>query len=133
MSRLYDMAREEFLGAELSWTADDIRACLVRSTYTFNAAHTAMSDLGAADNGRSPALGGKTRAAGIADADDTNITATAANVCNAVVLFKHTGNDATARLVAFIDAVQSGLPFTPSAGQNVAIDWANTINKIFKL
>ena len=45
----------------------------------------------------------------------------------------HTGADATARLVAYIDTPTSGLPFTPAAGQTVNITWDNGANKIFKL
>lgn len=133
MSRLYDLAREEFLGGTLSWSSDDVRACLVRSAYTFDAAHTSLADLGANDNGRSAALASKTITAGIADAADTSLTATAANACNALVLFQHSGVDATARLVAYIDTVASGFPLTPGAGQVIAIEWANSANRIFKL
>ena len=48
------------------------------------------------------------------------------------MLFKHTGSDATARLICYIDTA-TGLPFTPAAGQAVAITWDNGSNKIFKL
>ena len=60
------------------------------------------------------------------------LLATAATATGAVVIFKHTGNDATARLIAFIDTA-TGLPFTPAAGQPVNIAWDNGANKIFKL
>lgn len=130
---LYNKAREEYLDALLDWNTDDVRVCLVRSTYTYSAAHTSMSDVGATDNGRSAALGTKTVTDGIADAADTTLTATSAVACDALVVFKHTGSDATARLIAYIDTPTSGLPFTPSASQVVNITWDNGANKIFKL
>jgi hypothetical protein len=130
---LYDPGREGFLDGTIDWDTGDIRAMLVLSTYTFSAAHKFINDLGAVDNGRSAALGSKTVTNGVADAADTSLTATAASACKAVVIFQHTGSDATARLIAYIDAPTSGLPFTPAASQTVNIAWDNGTNKIFKL
>lgn len=130
---LYDPGREGFLDGSIDWDTDDIRVCLVLSAYTFSAAHKFMSSIGANDNGRSAALGSKTVTDGVADAADTSLTATAATASKALVIFKHTGSDATARLIAYIDTPTSGLPFTPSASQNVPITWDNGANKIFKL
>lgn len=132
---LYDKGREGFLDGSIDWDTDDIRVMLVKSGYTFSAAHDFVDDItgGSNDNGRSAALGSKTVTSGVADAADTSITATAATACNALVIFKHTGSDATARLIAYIDTPASGLPFTPSASQVVSITWDNGANKIFKL
>ena len=130
---LYDKGREGFLDGSIDWDTDDIRVALVRTAYTFNAAHDFMDDIGANDNGRSAALGSKTVTNGVADAADTTLTATSAVACNALVIFKHTGSDATARLIAYIDTPSAGLPFTPSASQVVNITWDNGSNKIFKL
>lgn len=130
---LYDSGREGFLDGSIDWDTDDIRACLVLSTYTFSAAHTVMSSITSYDNGRSASLASKTATAGVADAADTTITATAASACKAIVIFKHTGSDATARLIAYIDTPSSGLPFTPSVSQVVSVAWDNGTNRIFKL
>lgn len=130
---LYDPGREGFLDGSIDWDTDDIRVMLVKSTYTFSAAHKFVSDLGAVDNGRSAALAGKTVTNGVADADNTSLAATAAEASEALVIFKHTGNDATARLIAHIDTPTAGLPFTPAAGQTVNITWSDGANKIFKL
>ena len=130
---LYDKGREGFLDGSIDWDTGDIRVCLVASTYTFSAAHDFMADIATDDNGRSAALAGKTVTSGVADANDTTITATAAVACEAIVIFQHTGVDATARLIAYIDTPTSGLPFTPSASQVVPIAWDNGANKIFKL
>jgi len=130
---LYDPGREGFLDGSIDWDTGDIRACLVLSTYTFSAAHQFMSSITAYDNGRSAALGSKTVTSGVADAADTTLTATAATASKAIVIFQHTGSDASARLIAYIDTPTSGLPFTPSAGQTINIAWDNGTNKIFKL
>lgn len=129
---LYDGGREGILDRTIDMTGD-VRVCLVKSSYTFSAAHTVMSSIGTDDNGRSAALGSKTYTAGVFDAADTTVTATAATACKALVLFQHTGSDATARLIAYIDTPTSGLPFTPSASQVVGVTWDNGANKIFKL
>lgn len=130
---LFDPGREGILDDTIEMSTADVRVMLVRSTYAFSAAHKFLADLGAVDNGRSATLGGKTFTAGVFDANDTVLTATAAVACAAIVLFAHTGSDATARLIAFIDTPASGLPFTPAAGQSVPVTWDNGANKIFKL
>ena len=130
---LYDKGREGFLDGSIDWDSGDIRVALVASAYTYSAAHEFMSDIGANDNGRSAALTSKTVTSGVADAADTTLTATSAVACEALVIFQHTGSDATARLIAYIDTPSAGLPFTPSASQVVNITWDNGANKIFKL
>lgn len=129
---LYDKGREGILDGTIDMTGD-VRVCLVKSAYTFSAAHEDMADIGTDDNGRSAALGSKTYTSGVFDAADTSLTATSAVACEAIVIFQHTGTDATARLIAYIDTPTSGLPFTPSASQTVNITWDNGSNKIFKL
>lgn len=131
-SALFNNGREGFLDGSIDFDTDDIRVMLVKNTYTYDATDEFLSDLGAVDNGRSAALSSKTVTDGIADAADTTITATSAVACNALVLFKHTGSDATARLICYIDTA-TGLPITPAAGGSVSIAWDNGSNKIFKL
>lgn len=41
---------------------------------------------------------------------------------DAVILFVHTGNDATATLIAFLDIINPALPFT-TAGVNFTVQW----------
>jgi hypothetical protein len=130
---LFDPGREGFLDGSIDWDTDDVRVMLVKSTYSFSAAHKFIADLGAVDNGRSAALGSKTVTNGVADAAVTSLTATAAAACASLVVFKHTGADGTARLICYIDTPTSGLPFTPAAGQTVNITWDTGANKIFKL
>lgn len=132
---LFDPGREGFLDGSIDWDTDDVRVMLVKSAYSFDASDKFLSDLPAStqDNGRSNALDEKTVTNGVADASDTSLTATAATACSALVIYKHTGSDSTARLIAYIDTPSSGLPFTPAASQTVNIVWDNGSNKIFKL
>jgi hypothetical protein len=130
---LWNPGREGFLDGTINWSSGDIRVMLVKSTYTFVATHKFLVDLGAVDNGRSAALGTKTVTDGIADAADTTLVATAAVACNALCYFQHTGADATARIIAYVDTPTSGLPFTPSVSQTVNIVHDNGASKIFKL
>jgi hypothetical protein len=130
---LYDKGREGILDGTIDMTGD-VRVMLVESTYTFSSAHEDLADITSGnDNGRSAALASKTYTSGVFDAADTTLTATAAVACNALVIFQHTGSDATARLIAYIDSPTSGLPLTPSASQMLIIAWDNGANKIFKL
>lgn len=130
---LYDKGREGILDRTIDMTGD-IRVMLVKTAYTFSAAHQFLSDITAGnDNGRTAALGSKTYASGVFDAADTTITATAAVACASLIVFQHTGVDATARVIAFIDTPASGLPFTPAASQVVPITWDNGANRIYKL
>lgn len=131
-NQIFNKGREGILDRTIDMTGD-VRAMLVRSTYTFDNTDTFVADLGAVDNGRSAALANKTYTSGVFDADDTSLNAAAANPSNALVIFQHTGSDATARLIAYIDTPTSGLPFTPAASQNVPITWNNGADKIFKL
>jgi hypothetical protein len=129
---LFAKGRQNFLEADIDWLVDDIKVVLVKSTYTFDDTDEFIADIGATTNGESANLGTKTSTDGVADAADTSLTATGAVACNAIILFKDTGNDATDLLIAYFDTA-TGLPFTPSAGGTVNIVWDNGANKIFKL
>jgi hypothetical protein len=129
---LWDTGRAAFLAGDIAWDSDDIRVMLVKSTYTYVATHAYVSNLGSVDNGRSTAFASKTTTAGVADAADISLSATAAVACNALVIFKHTGADTSARLIAYIDTA-TGLPLTPATGATITVQWASTTNRIFKL
>jgi hypothetical protein len=129
---LFGLGREGILDTTIDMTGD-VRAMLVKSSYVFDDADEFLVDLGAVDNGRSAALAGKSYALGVFNATNTTLVATAAVACNAIIIFQHTGADATARLIAYIDTPASGLPCTPAVGQTVNINWDVGANKIFKL
>lgn len=131
---MYDNARQAFLDADIDWSADDIRAILVDTAlYTASQASdvflTAIA--GGARVSTSGAFTGKTSTAGVADAADVTFTAVTGATTEAIVIYKHTGSDATARLILFLDTV-TGIPFTPS-GADIIVQWSNGADKIFKL
>jgi hypothetical protein len=130
---LFDPGREGHLDGTIIESSGDIRVMLTKTAYTFSAAHKFLSDIGANDNGRSASLGSKTVTNGVFDAADTTLVATGAVACNALIIFQHTGVDATARVIAYVDTPSAGLPFTPGAGQTVNITFDNGAPRIFKL
>jgi hypothetical protein len=67
----------------------------------------------------------------VADADDKTLTAVAGDTVEAVVVYQHTGSDATARLICYIDT-GTGLPFTPNGG-DVTVSWNSGSDRIFRL
>lgn len=132
-NQLFNKGREGILNGTIDMTGD-IRAALVKSTYTFDNTDQHASDMGDVLNGSTTALQNKTYTNGIFDADDITLTATDAVACNALIVYEHKGGTAdTWHLIAYIDTPQSGLPFTPAASQVVNIQWDSGSNKIFKL
>jgi hypothetical protein len=135
VSFLYDKGREGFLDGSIDWDTDDIRAILVDTgAYTaVQATDDFLADIaGGARIATSSALASKTVTSGVADAADVTFTAVTGASIEAVVLYKHTGSDATARLIAYIDTASSGLPVTPNGG-DIVVQWDSGANRIFKL
>lgn len=131
---LYDLGREAFLNADIDWTADDIRAILIDTgNYTVNlATHDFLNDVGgSARVATSGAFSGKTTTAGVADANNVTFTAVSGASVEAIIIYKHTGTEATSNLIGYIDTA-TNLPITPNGG-DITISWDNGANKIFKL
>lgn len=131
MSVKFPSGSEGLLDRTIDLTGD-VRVMFVKSTYTYDATDVYVSDLGAVDNGRTLALTGKTYTGGVFDADDTTLLATAAVACDALIYFQHTGNDATARLIAYVNAFSEAF-LTPAVGQTINVLHDNGASKIFKL
>jgi len=130
---LYDPAKTAFLKADLDLD-NDVRVILVDlADYTFSAAHDFLDDVPAgARVAVSGALANKTFTAGVFDADDVTILAVTGDQSEALILYQHTGVDATSRLIAFWDTGVTGFPFTPN-GSDVIIAWSNGAAKILAL
>ena len=131
---LYTKGKQALIAADIDLDLDDIRVVLVDGAdYTPNlAAHDFLDDIPAA--GRvavSGALASKTVTDGVFDAADIVIAAVTGDQFEYLVLYKHTGSDATARLLLLIDTA-TGLPCTPN-GSDITISWANGTAKIFQL
>ena len=131
---LYDKAREGFLAGSLSWTNDTIQVLLVDSAYNVNLSqHTTLIDIpNSARVGVSTPLTNKTATAGVADATDVTFPiVTNGKQVSAVILYQAGVDDASSKLVAYIDSA-AGLPFTGN-GASTTIQWDNGANRIFKL
>lgn len=131
---LYDKGREAFLTAAIGWVADDTRTILVDTgAYTVNlGTHQYLSSVAVgARIAVSSAMSGKTATNGVADANDITFSAVTGASVEAVVIYKHTGSDATAPLIAYIDTA-TGLPVTPNGG-DITVQWDSGSNRIFKL
>lgn len=117
-----------------------IKVALV-SGYTFNAAHTYMSDVtgnGGTVNGTPATLANVTVSGGVFDADDATITTTASAANHVLIVYQASavtgGADVAAtaqRLMFYIDT-GTNLPITPGAG-TLTITWPSTANKIYKI
>ncbi len=131
---LYDTGRDAFLNGEIDWVGDDIRGILIDiALYTVNlVTDEFLEDIPAgAREGTITALTGKSSTIGIADASDLTFVTVSGATVEALVLYRHTGSEATGQLICYIDTA-TGLPVTPGGG-DIIIAWDNGTNKIFKL
>ena len=131
---IYDTARKAFADGDIDLLADDIRCVLVdTASYTVNAAtDDFLADITAGMRvAVSGAMTSKTTTAGVFDAADVTFSSVTGAVSEALVIYKHTGSDATAQLIAYIDSA-TNLPVTPNGG-DITVTWDSGANKIFKL
>ncbi len=140
---VYDKGREGFLDGDIDWSADNIKAMLIRSAgggtgpyYTINAAtHQFLDDIPNNTDCRvatSANLTTKTSTDGVADAADVTYSSVAAgDATELIIIFQDTAVEGTSRLIAAIDTAIN-LPVTPNGG-DIAIQWAATADRIFRL
>ena len=132
-NNIYPLAREAFLSGAIDWTAGTIKAALIdKGTYTYSAAHQYWSSAVASVIGTPTALTTRTATLGVADADDVTFTGVSGATVEALIIYKDTGSNSTSPLIAFIDDVSAGLPFTPNGG-NVTVTWDSGSSRIFRL
>ncbi len=131
---------DKFVGSYLSqaanqvdFDADDIRVVAVDAAdYTPDLVnHEFLSDIPSGGRVASAALVGESLSGRVFDANDTTLVGVSGDEFEYVVLYKHTGSDATARLIAIWDTA-TGLPLVPN-GADVIIQWSNGANRIFRL
>lgn len=131
---MYAKGLQAFLQADVDWLVDDIRAILVDvADYTVNlATHDFLDDVPSVARVKvSGSFGSKTASDGVADAADIVLTAVTGDPSEAVVIYKHTGVEATSALICYLDTA-TGLPVTPNGG-DITLTWDNGANRIFKL
>jgi len=131
---LYDLGRNSFLTGDIDYVNDTIDLYLIDDAdYTVNlASHQFLSTVAAGAREANATLSGKTAVAGVADATDTVFSSVTGDQCEALILVKDTGNEATSNLIAYIDTASAGLPVTPNGG-DITVTWDSGVNRIFKL
>lgn len=124
----YGTGRESFATGQVNWGTgtggDAIWVLLIDlADYTVSlTGHTFLSSIpSGARVASSGPFTGKSCALGVLDADDSTFTTATGDQSEALVVYKHTGSDATARLLIFIDTA-TGLPVTPNGG-NIGVVW----------
>lgn len=130
---LYPLGLQALLKGDLDLD-NPVRVIMVDlGAYTYNATHDFLDDVPAgARIAVSADLTTKTFTNGVFDADDPTINTVTGTSVEALILYQHTGVEATSHLVAYWDTGVTGFPFNPN-GSNVLIAWSNGAAKIFAL
>ena len=125
-------AREKFLTGDIAWDTDDIKVCLVdTASYTVSIDVDEFRDDLAGVVATSGNLTSKTVTLGVADAANVTFSTVLGSQCEALVIWKDTGDNATSPLIAYIDDA-TNLPITPNGG-DITVAWDSGSNRIFKL
>lgn len=123
---IYPLYKQALLdaSANVDLNDGDVRVILVDTNdYTYSAAHDFLDDVAAGSRvATSGALQNTTVTNGTFDADDITLSSVSGDQSEALIIYIHTGNEATSRLVAYIDTGVTGLPITPNGG-NINIAW----------
>lgn len=133
-NNLYGKGREKFAQALINWNTDTIKCVLVDTgAYTADlVGDEFLSNINiSARISTSVAFTGKTSTQGACDANDITFTAVSGVNCEALVIYKDTGDPATSPLLVYIDTA-TGLPILPNGG-DILVGWNNGSDKIFKL
>lgn len=107
-SALYPKFKENVQQGAVNMATADIRVMFIDTDdYTYDPTDEFIADIIAAARGPvcDAGLTTKTFTNGVFDADNALFSSASGDVSEAVVLYVHTGNVATDRLIAFIDGV----------------------------
>jgi hypothetical protein len=129
---LYPKAKEAFLAADIDMQVDTIKIALVDTgEYSYDNAHQYRSDIANIAVISTATLANKTIVSGVFDADDATFTSVSGANCEALIIFQDTGDQATSRLIAYIDSA-TGLPILPNGG-DITVAFSSGSSKIFSL
>ncbi|MGI9293519.1 MAG: hypothetical protein ACR2PS_06005 [Pseudomonadales bacterium] len=122
-------------GANTDLSTVDVRFALVDGAdYTYSAAHEFLTSVPA--GGRvaltTAGVGSKSVTDGVFDAADITWSSVTGDESEIIIGYVHTGSDATARLIFYLDTGVTGLPVTPNGG-DINCAWDGGANKIFAL
>ena len=130
-STAYAKAKEAWLDGDLDMDDGDIRMVFIDGadyTPNFTTDQFLSSVPSGARVGTPTALANTSVTNGVFDADDVNMTAVTGDQFEHILIFLHTGSDATARLVCLIDVAAT----TPNGG-DVLVQWDSGASKIFRI
>lgn len=132
-NQFYNFGRESFAKGDIAWPDDTIKAILVDvADYTVNlAADQYLEDVPGGARVATATLANCTCADGILDADNLVLESVSGDESETLVVYQHTGNEATSILIAYIDSAD-GFPITPD-GNNIVINWDSGDDRIGKL
>ena len=120
---IYLPFKENLLQGVHDLSSLDIRLAIIDATdYTFSAAHEFLSDVPAAAREEAMAAGmtSKTFTDGKFDALDVVLTGTTGDAVDAFIVYIHTGSDATASLICYIDSYAA---FPITLGVDITFQW----------
>jgi len=113
----------------IDMNTDDIRIILLNG-YTYDATDVFVADVlvGATELDRSTALQNPTVTNGVFDADNITVATVGPGAAiTDVVVFKHTGSDATARVIAHIDEDQSAVALSLATnGSDILVSFSGS-------
>lgn len=109
-------------GTQVDLDTDTIKVILADSAdYTVNlTTHDFLNDVASGARVSTATLASKAISGGAFDSADPTWTAVTGDVCELVIMFKDTGNEATSPLIAYYDTFSAGMPITPNGGNIVA-------------
>lgn len=118
----YDAAIDDLHKADLDLVADDIRALLVKATYSPSRSNLWLSDIDAGDRIDSAVvLTSKTFSGGVFSHSPIVFpSVTTGLVAVAVVYYKHTGTDGTSRLAFYNSAIRN-FPYNTN-GEDITVN-----------
>lgn len=130
-TQFYPSFFEALLSGDIDLTSQTVKAALLPTSTTYNAAHDFYNDVSSAVIGTPQEIGSKTVTGGVFDGADVTFTSPATgNTCN-VLLYIDTSDPATSPLIGLYDN-GTGVPISTD-GSDVTLEWDNGTNKIFKL
>lgn len=127
---IYPLALDAFLTAQIDVQGDTIKALLVDVDYVYSAAHEFLDDVpSGARVGSGVTVTVDSVEGGQVTVDDIVFpSVVGGETATGVVLYKHTGADATANLIAYIDRFADTVPMSIDTNDgDVTLRWLDPI------
>lgn len=137
-SGFYAAALTAFAEGRIAWRSsggDTIKVILVDTAdYTVDLAnHEFLTSVPSAARVAIATMTTLAPTGGVLDAADSTFITPSGDTSEALIIYQHTGTDATSRLILYLDAATAGLPVTPNGTSNIGITWPGGATKIASL